>query len=391
MPKVRIDEQAEPDELPPGPADSAVILRGGFTTGTAAVAAAMAATIILTGKTPPSAIAVRLPGGDDLSVSVAQASIVNADEAMAVVVKDGGDDPDVTNRAEIGAIVRRRPEPGLIHIIGGRGVGRVTRPGLVLPPGQWAVNPGPRAMLQENLAPFLCPGTLPGLEVEIFVEKGEELATRTLNPRLGIVGGISILGTTGLVKPFSNEAYVATIESALNVAKAAGLKEVVLTTGRRSEKLAMNRRPDLPPESFIQVADFYGAALEMAAERFFSVIGLAAFFGKAVKQAAGHFNTHAHRNDQDTASLAGWLSPPFDEELTSEIGRNLTARGALETIRQRGAARAAEWAAGLVAEKALISARNFVGSGPDLWMVIFDYDDQPLAESSAADSGRGAS
>jgi len=363
----------EPDELEPVPLDRDR-LRTGFTTGTAATAAALAASRILSGQSGPGEVMVRLPGGDDLAVSVALSAVINTDEAMAVVVKDAGDDPDVTNKAEIGAIVRRRSEPGLINIIGGRGVGRLTKPGLALPPGHWAINPGPLSMLRENLLPFLSQPGLPGLEVEIFVEKGEELAAKTLNPRLGIVGGISILGTTGLVKPFSNEAYLATIDSALDLAKAIDLNEVVLTTGRQSERLAMAARPDLPEEAFVQVADFYGDSLKKAAGHGFAVVGIAAFFGKAVKQAAGHYNTHAHRNDQDPVALAEWLRPKTGDELAGRLRNAMTARASLEILRETGALDLVSEVAG----RALTTARKFSGHGPDLWMIIFDYDGRLL-------------
>lgn len=364
----------DPDELTAP--DNIDRLRSGFTTGTAATAAAVAAAHILSGRPAPGEVMVRLPGGEDFAVRIAESSIINADEAMAVVVKDAGDDPDVTNKAEIGAIVRRRSEPNLVHIIGGRGVGRVTKPGLALAPGQWAVNPVPRAMLRENLVPLFS-NTFPGVEVEIFVEKGEELAAKTLNPRLGVVGGISILGTTGLVKPFSNEAYLATIESALDVARASGLSETVLTTGRQSEKLAQAARPDLPPEAFVQIADFFGASLKMAADRGFKKIGLAVFFGKAVKQAAGHYNTHAHKNDQDTAALADWLAGSIDADVDERIRQALTARAALDILRESNRMDLVP----AVANRALTEARRHGGPGPDLWMMIFDYDGLKLADS----------
>ncbi|MDR2946684.1 MAG: cobalt-precorrin-5B (C(1))-methyltransferase CbiD [Candidatus Adiutrix sp.] len=349
-------------------------LRWGFTTGTASVAAAVCAARLLCGQKPPAAVDVILPSGEILAVAVAENSVISADETMAVVLKDGGDDPDVTSGAAIGAIVRRRPEPGL-HVIGGRGVGRVTRPGLALAPGEYAINPVPRAMLAENLAPFLATPGLRGLEVEIFVERGEELAAKTLNPRLGIEGGISILGSTGLVKPFSNAAYIATVESALSVARAAGHREAVLTTGRQSEKLGRQARPDLPEEVFVQIADFFADSLELAARFEFESIGLTLFFGKAVKQAAGHRNTHAHRHDQDTAALAEKL-PGLPEETKGAISSALTARAALEELQRAGL----EPLVALVAEEALARARAFTGPGPKLWMMIFDYDGRLLAE-----------
>ena len=359
---------AEPDEDPSPPPDRP--LRPGFTTGTAATAAALAALRILAGEAWPETVRVRLPVGDDLAVPVAGGRRLGPDEAEATVVKDAGDDPDVTNGAVIGVRLRRLEGEGLI-LTGGRGVGRVTKPGLVLPPGEWAINPGPRAMLRTNLAHF--PG---GLAVEIFVENGEELAARTLNPRLGIVGGISILGTTGLVKPFSHEAYLATIDSALSLARALGLKEVMLTTGRQSEKLARAARPDLTEEAFVQIADYFGDSLKKAAG--FGTVSLAAFFGKAVKQAAGLANTHAHKRDQDPALLAGWLAGAAAPAVLNEVAQALTARAALEILKEAGLARPA---AAAVTARALASARLWAGPGPRLRFTLFDYGGEPLASA----------
>lgn len=369
----KIKTAIDPDELQ-GPPAKTKILRVGFTTGTAATAAAVAAVSVLTRYPMLYQAEVKLPCGEFHEVCIAQSSLLNMDEAIAVVIKNAGDDPDITNGAEIGAIVRRLPQPGLINIIGGKGVGRVTKPGLILPPGQWAINPGPRDMLRENLKPFLSENC-PGIEVEIFVEQGEVLALKTLNPRLGILGGISILGTTGLVKPFSHEAYVTTIANSLDVASAAGLAEVILTTGRQSEDLAQAFRPDLPQESFIQIADFFGDSLQLIRNYNFKTVGLACFFGKAVKQAAGHFNTHAHRNDQDIFALTDWLTcTPGYLYLAENLRESITARGALEVLRKNGALHLVE----LVAIQTLIAARGFLGSEPQLWISIFDYDGCPL-------------
>ena len=378
MDRKKTEPQSEPDELEEAPDRE---LRTGFTTGTAATAAAMAATRILLGQPAPTRVEVRLPGGEPLTVTIRESSIINADEALAIVIKDAGDDPDVTNKTEIGAIVRRRSEPGLLHIIGGRGVGRVTKPGLAVPPGQWAINPGPRQMLNDNLKGLMKPGLMPGIEVEVFVEKGEELAPQTLNPRLGIVDGISILGTTGLVKPFSNQAYLDTIASSLDVARAMGLTEIILTTGRQSEKLGRVARPDLPAECFVQIADFFGDSLQMAAGRGFETIGLVSFFGKAVKQAAGHFNTHAHKNDQDPAALADWFEGRIDPKTARELREVLTARGALDIMREAELLPLTN----LVADRALGVARDMAGPGPKLWMTIFDYDGQALSMARAPD------
>ncbi|MCL2028918.1 MAG: cobalt-precorrin-5B (C(1))-methyltransferase CbiD [Deltaproteobacteria bacterium] len=342
-------------------------LKTGFTTGTAATAAALAAARLLAGEARPETVNVSLPGGGVLPVPVAGGHRLGAGEAVATVIKDAGDDPDVTNGALIGVRLRRRPGRGLT-LTGGPGVGRVTKPGLALPPGEWAINPGPRAMILANLAPFP-----DGLDVEIFVEKGEELAARTLNPRLGIIGGLSILGSTGLVKPFSHEAYLATIDCALSQARALGLREVVLTTGRQSEKLARGLRPDLPEEAFVQIADFFSDSLKKAAG--FETINLASFFGKAVKQAAGLSNTHANRGDQDPALLAGWLAEAAPPVVLAGLAQALTARAALEILKEAGLVRPAALA---VAEKVLAAARLWAGPRPRLGIMLFDYDGKIL-------------
>jgi cobalt-precorrin-5B (C1)-methyltransferase len=354
-------------------------LRTGFSTGTAATAAAVAAAALLELGTAPAAVEVSLPKGRTISVPVSFSGFSGA-AAVCVVIKDAGDDPDVTNRARIGARVSRRDAPGL-DLAGGEGVGRVTKPGLALPPGEWAINPVPRAMIRDNLAPYLPEGG-PGLAVEIFIEGGETLAESTLNPRLGIVGGLSVLGTTGLVRPFSNSAYIATIDSALSIARAQGLAECVLTTGGRSEGFGRAARPDLPEEAFVMIADFFAGGLKLAAKHGFTAIGLAVFFGKAVKQAAGHAYTHAHRTELDLEPLAGWL-PELPPEAREAVLSSNTALAALDVLRSGGFA-------GLVpavARKALESARGFAGPGPDLWMRLFDFDGSVLAFETLAGEG----
>jgi cobalt-precorrin-5B (C1)-methyltransferase len=292
---------------------------------------------------------------------------------MASVVKDGGDDPDVTNGARISVLLRPSPRAGL-EISGGPGVGRVTKPGLVLPVGQWAVNPVPRAMLAENLALSL---EGQGFMAVISIAEGERLALRTMNPRLGIVGGLSVLGTTGLVKPFSHKAYVDAIDGAMSVARAGGADEIVLSTGGRSEALARGARPDLPEEAFVQVADFFAAGLKLAVRRGFRTIGLAEFFGKAVKQAAGLPYTHAHHGDMDLSRLAGWLDglPP---EAKGRIASAPTALAALEILKE---GRALDLIP-LVAGRVLTSARGFAGPGPRLWVSVFDFDGALLAHET---------
>ena len=292
-------------------------LRQGFSSGTAATAAATAALRLLLEGRPPEAVPVELPDGGRLVIAVREARRLSGQAAGAAVIKDGGDDPDVTHGAEIRARVAILPgsgrEPEVI-LRGGVGVGRVTRPGLPVAVGQPAINPVPRDMIRRALQEVWQERGLSlaemRLDVEISVPRGEILAQRTLNPRLGIVDGISILGTHGLVKPFSHEGYTGAIDSALSVAAATGLDQVVLTTGGKSEKLARAARPDLPEQAFIQIADFFAHALTGAVKAGMRTIGLVCFFGKAVKQAMGLAYTHAHRAPLDHQRLADWFRKP---------------------------------------------------------------------------------
>ena len=215
-------------------------LRSGFTTGTAAAAAAKAAVMSAFGL-EFDCVDVSLPDGGSLEVPVALVIRQTNGPCKAEVIKDAGDDPDVTNKARIAAEVEisvSQNGSGSLDILGGEGVGQVTKPGLPVEPGNPAINPTPRQMIAKAVRQALAwaaPDKQYCVTVTISVKKGEELARRTLNPRLGVLGGISILGTTGLVKPFSHEAYTETIDLGLSVARAEGVSEAVLTTGGKSE------------------------------------------------------------------------------------------------------------------------------------------------------------
>ncbi|KMY68694.1 hypothetical protein AAU61_03495 [Desulfocarbo indianensis] len=362
-------------------------LRTGFTTGTAAAAAAKAALLTLWGQAP-ARVMVTLPGGGTLGVEVERTENLAPGRARAAVIKDAGDDPDATHRALILAEVElmETGNRANIVILGGEGVGVVTRPGLDLPVGQPAINPTPRDMIRAAIAEAWQqagpPGSQPQARVTISVPQGRRLAQKTLNPRLGIEGGISILGTTGLVKPFSHEAYIATIDSGLKVAAASGAREVVLTTGRRSEKKAMALRPDLPELAFIQMADFFLHAMEKAAGMGFAQIGLVSFFGKAVKQAQAHSCTHAHRVPMDLSRLAEWLDQAgAGGELTQAVAGANTARHALEEMRAAGRLDLVPQ----VGRRLLAAMRGFAGPGPGLWAVVMDYDGSALFQGRLAE------
>ena len=318
-------------------------LRQGFATGTAAAAAAQGALYELLGRPCPDRVEVTLPGGGSLSIPLNRHGRHGA-RGEAVVVKDAGDDPDVTNGAEIGARVWHLEAPGAgedITLLGGEGVGRVTKPGLPVAVGEPAINPVPRRMIRRALRQVwdeLCPGEPLRLRVEIFVPRGEELARHTLNPRLGIVGGISILGTTGLVKPFSHQAYRATIASSLRVARAAGLKHIGFSTGGKSEEHLKALLPALPEEALVQMGDYVRFALKVAAHMGFSEITAAAFFGKAVKIAQGFGHTHASRGLADLKELGRWtLDLTGDAALAQAVAGANTARQTLELLTAAGA------------------------------------------------------
>jgi cobalt-precorrin-5B (C1)-methyltransferase len=318
-------------------------LRSGYTTGTCAAAAAKGAALTLLGQRP-DAVSVSLPFGEKAAIALQECRKHGA-RGYATVVKDAGDDPDVTNGAIIGAELSfisaqgnapRGTVPVVLH--GGTGVGRVTKPGLPVRKGSPAINPVPRTMIRRAIREAITeagdpPRSLKAVEVTIFVPDGEALAHKTFNPRLGILGGISILGTTGIVRPLSHQSYKETIALALNIARASGCAEVVLSTGGRSERLAAARVSSLRSESFIQMGDYVGFSLDQALNRGFRRITVAAFLGKLTKIAAGATHTHAGSFPLEmsfVAALGGRLR--LSAALLRNIERSVTMRGVLELL-----------------------------------------------------------
>jgi cobalt-precorrin-5B (C1)-methyltransferase len=354
-------------------------LRTGFTTGTAAAAATKGALRLILDGRPPSEVRIRLLTGDDITIPVHLCRFEKKGRAVCSVIKDAGDDPDVTHKAEIGARVTleslkagRSPDAGIrIIISGGEGVGRVTKPGLEVEPGHPAINPGPRKMIAAAIRDVIgsshrnCT-----VSSEIFVPQGRKLAEKTLNARLGILGGISILGTTGIVRPMSHDAFIAAIESALSVAHATGCDRVVLTTGRRSERFAQTHWPHLPPEAFIQIGDFFQASLASAAKRHgLKHITLAVFFGKALKMAQGVAHTHAAKSEMALDKLAEWTRALADDDKLSEIVLSAnTARHAFDLIHIQ-----CPQVIFHVGREIVKAAEVFAGPGLKIRSVIFDY------------------
>ena len=364
-------------------------LRTGFTTGTAAAAATKGAlTSIIEGKAP-SRVRIKLLTGDDIFISIHRCERKSEVEATCTVIKDAGDDPDVTHKAEIGATVKlvnvdseipvEGPPQKLIRITGGKGVGRVTKPGLEVPPGEPAINPGPRKMIIQAASDIFEKHQLEyPIHVEVFVPEGEKLAEKTLNARLGILGGISILGTTGIVRPMSHDAFIATIQSAASVAHASGLDHVVFTTGRRSERFAQAYWPQLPEEAFIQIGDFFKMSLDCASKLGFKRISLAVFFGKATKMAQGIPHTHAAKARLTMEKLSEWSYELTREDTFAKrvLAAN-TARHAFDIIGERHPE-----IIFLVGRKIVSSARSFVANPVAIDSVIFDYNGSAVFDST---------
>ncbi|MHA3979497.1 cobalt-precorrin-5B (C(1))-methyltransferase [Halovulum sp. GXIMD14794] len=297
-------------------------LRTGFTTGACATAAAKAAATALLGGGFPNPVQITLPRGQTPAFELVEAEQA-AGWASAAVRKDAGDDPDVTHGALIRATVR--PGPPGVSFRAGPGVGMVTRPGLPIPPGEPAINPVPRQMMRETLAEVAAShGAALAFEVEISVPGGESLALKTWNPRLGIEGGISILGTTGIVRPFSCAAWIASIHRGIDVARAAGLEHAVGATGATSEKVAQAHF-GLPDHAMLDMGDFAGGMLKYLARHPLPRITIAGGFGKLTKLAQGALDLHSGRSQVDFVRLA---------QTASQIGADAEAIAAANTAQQ---------------------------------------------------------
>jgi cobalt-precorrin-5B (C1)-methyltransferase len=340
-------------------------LRYGYTTGACAATAAKGAAQMLASQAFVNEVSINLPAGVSATFQLHGQSF-SVHEAGCFVIKDAGDDPDVTHGAEVWARVSQSPHPhpgpplegeGAILITGGVGIGQVTKPGLAVPPGEWAINPVPRSMIEESVrSVFSSLISHPSsIQIVISIPDGEERAKKTLNQRLGIIGGLSILGTTGIVRPISAKAWTDTIDAALDVARACGCETVVLSTGRTSEMAAQKflksnppqsplvrgevKAPPLtrgggggvdvilPEEAFIMMGDHITYALRACAMRGFARPIIACQFAKLIKIACGHENTHAAASELDLVTLKGWAEEAgLSAAITSVIATAHTAR-----------------------------------------------------------------
>jgi cobalt-precorrin-5B (C1)-methyltransferase len=360
--------------------------REGYTTGACASAAAEAAARLLLRGERPERVAVRSPLGFDLDIPINRLAY-EPSVATAGVIKDGGDDPDVTHGAEVIVRVRRVPEPG-VHIVGGPGVGRVTQPGLELPPGSAAVNPVPRAMMTRGVA--TAAGTdrpEPGFELEVSIPGGEELARKTLNSRIGILGGLSILGTTGVVRPMSTASWRASVLQSIDVAAANSLKHIVLTTGGRSERFASVRYPELPEMAFVQMGIFTGDSLKRCVTRGVNRVTICGMIGKLAKLAAGQMQTHVAGGGVDLAFLSSLAAESgADEDLVRSIASANTARHVEELVDATGRVSVYE----RIASRCAAACAAHVGYEIEVEAMLFDFQGNARAVA-VVPRGRGVS
>ncbi|MFO1128845.1 MAG: cobalt-precorrin-5B (C(1))-methyltransferase [Rhodospirillales bacterium] len=397
MPPAADDGVAAGDPAPDQPTGRP--LRSGWTTGTCAAAAAAAAWQgWLTGGFP-DAMTIGLPRGGTATLPLARAELGET-SAMASVIKDSGDDPDVTHGCEVVATVApAAPGTGVVFRAG-EGVGRVTLPGLPVAVGEPAINPGPRAMViaallaaQASAAGAGGPvaDAPPDVVVTIAVPGGEALAARTLNGRLGIRGGLSILGTTGIVVPFSCAAWIHSIHRGIDVARAVGLTHVAAATGSVSEE-AVRRLYGLDDAALIDMGDFIGGTLKYLRAHPLPRLTLAGGFGKLAKLAQGHLYVHSAKSRVDIAALAGDI-----QRLGGDADTQAAAQGAATAAQVLALARAAglPLADDVAAGARRVAASVLAGAPVDLEVLVFDRQGRligrspPIAPAGAAIDAAG--
>jgi len=351
-------------------------LKYGWTTGACATAAAKAAYMALVDGCFPDAVEIVLPKGQTPTFALERTQL-NEGNATAAVIKDAGDDPDVTHGALIECRVRRMKSGAGVVFLAGEGVGMVTRAGLPLAVGEPAINPAPRKMIIDNLTAIhdAADGPL-DLEIMISVEDGERLAKKTWNERLGIIGGLSILGTTGIVVPYSCSAWIHSIHRGIDVAKAAGLDHVVGSTGSTSEKAAMALY-DLPLIAFLDMGDFVGGLMKYLRSHPVSRLTIAGGFGKLSKLAAGHMDLHSKRSQVDPDFLASLAEQAgADEKLISDIAASGSAGAILQIAQNNSLALGDE-----VAKAAQTEADKFVEGAFAVEVILYDRMGNPVGRA----------
>ncbi|RMF89452.1 MAG: cobalamin biosynthesis protein CbiD [Methanobacteriota archaeon] len=359
---------------------SGKVLRRGYTTGTCAAAAAKAAVEMLFQERDLCEVEVALPAGGTARLKIMERRIGEGG-AWCAVVKDAGDDPDVTDGARICASARKLPR-GIV-VKGGRGVGVVTKKGLPIPVGEKAINPVPMAMIRGEVSKALPPGM--GVEVEISVPEGERLAKRTLNEKLGIMGGISIIGTTGIVEPYSVDAFKRSLSPQIDIALAAGFDEPVLTPGRISERRAVEK--GVPEDALVVMANHVGFILGECARKGVRRALLYGGPGKLAKLSAGHLNTHSSVGGpalEVISGKAGLLGVPEDV-MEGVLGSSRAEEAAL-LLKKRGCGEVLD----RIAEDAGARCSGHVGGSISIGVIIASGDGTVLGCNREARSSRWA-
>ena len=353
-------------------------LRHGYTTSACAAACAAAGLEALIHNKPVQQVVIDLPGEKNVKFDISRCEI-QKDGVLCGTIKDSGDDPDVTDGTEIQSFVSWMEEPG-ITIAGGEGVGVVTRPGLPVAVGEPAINPGPRRLItrvMSDVGKALLEQT--GINIEIRVPEGARLAKETMNPRLGIVGGISILGNTGILKPFSNSAFRASIYAGIKVARTNGLQQVALTTGSRSEKYGMVYYPQWSEMAFIQVGDHIDYALKQCRRLGIERVVICGMVGKISKLAQGRMQTHVSQGQVDMEFLADVAAQlGATPEVIVQVRQANTAHHVQKILDKTGIDGFEEHLARLAAGHCFAFARDL----KDLQVLLYTIQGELLAEAS---------
>ena len=353
-------------------------LKTGYTTGSSATAASKAALLSIINQKKIENVDILLPKKSYVQIPIYSCEF-ESDKAKCSVIKNGGDDPDVTHGAEIIVELSFTEKINEIEIDGGEGVGIVTKPGLGLEINKPAINPVPKKMITENLREA---GKMilleKGIRIVISVPKGKELGPKTDNPRLGIVNGISILGTSGIVIPFSTAAYAASIRQNVDVAIAAGNDTVVLTTGGRSEDFA-KKIVDLPEHCFVQIGDFSGYAIQQCGRKNIKKAYVVGFIGKIAKMAAGVKQTHVKGSKVDMSFLAELAQKcNANESVIQDIKKANTARHVLEIIQKNKI----EGFFDLICGETYKHMRKHSEEKVPIDIILFDFEGNILARKS---------
>ena len=306
-------------------------LRRGWTTGACATAAAKASYIGLMSGQIPKKVQITLPGGQT-PIFLVNDSRISTTGSMAAIEKDAGDDPDVTHGSIVRVTIRKARE---LIFKAGEGVGKVTKPGLPIKVGEPAINPGPRKMIEQNLQIIADEyGVKLNIEIEISIDNGATLAKKTWNPRLGILGGLSILGTTGIVIPYSCAAWIASIHQGIDVARAIGTKHVASCTGKTSEE-AVTALYGFEPSEILDMGDFVGGTVKYLQTHPIPRVTIASGFGKVSKLAAGHMDLHSKRSQIDPQFIASLAAEGgVNKNICEQISKAESAGNIIELIEE---------------------------------------------------------